>query len=48
MRRFRFSPLYRERLGRRGAQTPLDEVARVAKRELMQRFADWVTDPGCG
>jgi phenylacetate-CoA ligase len=40
----RGSALYRERLG--GVATlPLAQIAPVGKGELMQRFADWVTDP---
>jgi len=38
-------PLYRERLGRRGAATPLVQLAPVTKCELMQRFDEWVADP---
>lgn len=39
------SPLYRERLGRRGAETPFAQLAPVTKCELMHRFDDWVADP---
>jgi len=39
------SPLYRQRLGRRGAETPFALLAPVTKCELMQRFDDWVADP---
>jgi phenylacetate-CoA ligase len=43
------SPLYRERLaGAATGATPLHTLQRmrpVHKRELMQRFAEWVTDP---
>src|SRR4051812_28681367 len=40
----RRSPLYRERLGRNG-EPPLACVPPVTKRELMQRFDEWVVDP---
>ena len=43
------SPLYRERLRAAGqgatAHETLQRLRPVHKRELMQRFADWVTDP---
>ena len=43
------SPLYRERLHSAGhpasAHETLQRLRPVHKRELMQRFADWVTDP---
>jgi phenylacetate-CoA ligase len=39
------SPLYRERLGRRGAETTFAQLEPVTKGELMERFDDWVTDP---
>jgi phenylacetate-coenzyme A ligase PaaK-like adenylate-forming protein len=41
----RLSPLYRERLGRGGEAPELASVPPVTKRELMQRFDEWVTDP---
>lgn len=42
----RGSRLYRERLkGRAVDSTPLHALAVVTRRELMQRFDDWVTDP---
>ncbi len=43
------SPIYRERLDEAGpaasAQVRLQRLRPLRKRELMQRFADWVTDP---
>ncbi len=43
----RGSRLYRERLkGMAVASTPLSALAVVTRGELMQRFDDWVTDPG--
>jgi phenylacetate-coenzyme A ligase PaaK-like adenylate-forming protein len=40
------SPVYRGRLAGRRDGGSLDGVAPIAKRELMQHFADWVTEPG--
>lgn len=39
------SPAYRERLAGRRGESSLAGVAPIGKRELMQRFDDWVTDP---
>ena len=43
------SALYRRRLARAApAATPLAEIAPTTKRELMERFDEWVTDPKLG
>jgi phenylacetate-CoA ligase len=39
------SPVYRERLAGQRGEGSLEGVAPIGKRELMQRFEDWVIDP---
>lgn len=39
------APVYRERLAGRRGEGLLDGIAPIGKRELMQHFATWVTDP---
>lgn len=41
----RAAPVYRGRLAGRSGQGSLDGVAPIGKRELMQHFDAWVTDP---
>lgn len=41
----RAAPVYRERLAGRRGEGLLDGIAPIGKRELMQHFETWVTDP---